>query len=880
VNNTSGEQQVSLKIDHPLGWKCFSVMKAIQVPEAKSTIKILSFNIPEGSLAGDYLIHMEAYNKQEQKIGELNVPVTIQPKYGLNMKVIHAPEYLFANDTFLVQFMVQNRSNSKAEIEALLKGTDDNEKISFSLMPDSSLIITRKMRAEKGIVKSVKKNISLSASMVSMPEVYASAHHIYNVIPSGDIKFDPYNRYPIAFSAFFVTDNPRGKRMYAMMYGITGQGFLDNENTKSLKFKLRGPDRRGKPLYGINDEYFIEYNDPKWKFMLGDNTYKLSYLTENSRYGRGGRVEHSFNNFTIGSFINFPRFYPKINREVSVYAGYHPLDKLRLNIGYLNKLNNTNDVAHLITLNGMVLPFSWAKLDWEYAMGSFNKEYKQAIKTELKINVKPVRLLYNYTMTEKGYAGYFTDTRYMQANGNVILSRKINIGANYSYIHQNTALDTLYGSAPFSKNLYFTLNYRFMKNAGLTASYHFRDRQDRMEPMKFYYKENLMRLTLNKQIKNFRFDLMGEKGRTENLLMPEEARFSEMYFGRLTMNYRASNKLRINGFASYQENNRYLVDDEKNWFYGASVNASVNKRMSLFFNYQGSYNVEEYYRDRSILDGRLSYTPNKNNRVEISSRYNLIKNSLDVKEFSFMVRYVRTINAPVSKKRNIGKLSGKVINKGVKNIEGIVLSLGADKAVSDKRGNYSFPMLAAGTYYMMIDYSRAGINAVLETPGPYLVEIRPGEKTNFDFGLTLSSRITGEIVLVKEASEDNKMYVGTKNKLGKLMIEAKNRGEVFRTFTNADGKFSFESLRPGKWTVKVYERGIPKEYELVSDLFSLDLTPGHTEHVEVKMKEKLRRIKFQKSIGNTILLNFKQSKSSDQSKIVMPEPKKMISDFE
>lgn len=869
VNNTNEDEQVSLKINTPQGWKCFSALKAIQAPGSKSTVKILSFNIPTSSRAGDYSISIEAYDKQEQKIGVISVPVTIEPKYELSIKVIDGPEYVFASDTFSVQFRIQNLSNSQADIEALLKGTAADEKMSFSLSPDSSVFITRKMKAEKGIIKSIKKNISLTASLANMPEVHASSYHFYAVIPSGDVKFDPYNRYPVQFSTFFVTDNPRGKRVYALMGDVVGQGFLDDKNTKSLKFQFRGPDRRGKPLYGINDEYFIEYNAPKSKFMLGDDTYKLSYLTEYSRYGRGARADHSFNHITVGSFINFPRFYPKTKREISVYAGYSLPDKFRLNVGYLNKLSSTEDVNHLITLNGMVSPFSWANLDWEYALGSVGHEYKQAVKTELKINLKPVRLLYNYTMAEKGFPGYFTDTRYMLANVSIRLSKKMDLGANYNYMHQNTALDTLYASAPFSKNLFFTFNYRVMKDGGLSAGYNFRERQDRMDPMKFYYNENSMRLILNKRISNFGFDLLGEYGNTENLLLPEKERLNDMYLGHLTINYQTSNKLNINGFVSYQESNRYIVKDKKNWLYGASINASISEKMNLFFNYQSSYNMEEYYLDRSLLDGRLSYSPNKKNRVEISSRYNLIKNSLDVKELAFMVKFVHTFDIPVSKKKNIGKLSGKVINKGVQNTEGIVISTGADQAVSDKNGNYSFPFLPAGTYYLMIDYTKAGVNAVSETPAPYQVEILPGKETKFDIGLTLASKITGEIVIVKEVSEDDKTYAEIKNQLGKLMIEAKNGGEVFRILTNEDGKFSFENLRPGQWTVKVYDNGISKEYGLVTDVFTLGLSPGHTEHVEVKIKEKRRRIKFQKSFDNNVLPVFETSnpiaRASDQT---------------
>ena len=846
TNNTLTDQQVSLRIQTPQGWKCFSVLKDIQTPKSKSIIKILSFTIPTGCRAGEYSISIEAYEGKEEMISVVNVPVTIEPKYELTIETIVGPEYVFGPDTFSVQFMIQNRSNNQAEIEGFLKGGGMDEKLSFSLGPDSSIIITRKVSAEKGIIKSVKKHISLTASLVGVPKVRASTTHFYTLIPSGEIKFDPYNRFPVQFSTFFVTDNPGGKRIFAVMSDVTGQGFLDDKNTKMLKFQFRGPDRRGKPLFGINDEYFVEYITPKSKMMLGDHTYKLSYLTEFSRYGRGGSAEHTFNHITVGSFINYPRFYPKIKREIAAYAGYESFRKFRINVGYLNKLSNNEEMNHLVTLNGTSSPFKWANFDGEYAVGTSGKAYRQAVKTELRINLRRINLLYNYTMAEKSYSGYLNDTRYMLANGTIRLSAKFDLGVNYNFNHQNMALDTLYASAPFSKNLFFTLNYRFLKDGRLSASYNLRERQDRLEPKKFIYNENSMRLILNKRIRNLGFDLLGEYGKTDNLLLPENERISAMYHSRLTLNYRNSAKFNLNGFISYHQNNRYVVKDLKNWVYGTSINTTVSKKLSLFVNYQSSYNMEEYYLDRSLLDGRLSYSPNKNNNIEISGRHNLIKNSLDVKEFAFMVKFVHTFEVPVSKKKNNGKLSGKVINNGVKNIEGIALSIGTNQAVTNKNGDYSFPTLPGGNYFMMIDYSKSGMNAITEIPSPYQVEIQPGIETRFDIGLTLSSKISGEIVIVKEVATTEETFAKIRNKLGKLMIEAKKDGEVFRIFTTEDGKFSFEGLRPGQWTIKVYHNGIPNEYELVTDLFNLSLVPGKSEHVEVKIKEKRRRIKFQK----------------------------------
>jgi len=851
VNNTKEDELITLKIQLPKGWKCFSNLNDIPIPNALSVLKILSINIPSYAPPGDYLIIIEAIDSHNSKLDEIKLPLTIKPKYALKVDLINGSEFVFAGDSVSFQFMIQNISNQKAKFEVSLNGAGIDEKMNFIINPDSSMFINRKIRTAEGILNSVTRNVTLTASLADNPEVNSSNYFSYNVIPGNDVKPDPYIRFPIKLSTLFMTNNPRGERLYAQMFDIAGKGFIDEKNIKLLNFHMQGPDRIGQPLYGIYDEYFLEYTSPKSKYLLGDKTYNLSYLTEFSRYGRGGKVEHAFKHFMFGSFINYPRFYPKIKREISAYGGYSMPNIVNLNFGYLNKLDNKNEANNIFTFNGAGTPFRWINLDWEYALGTVHDEYKHAFKTEVKVNYRSVHLFYNYTWAQKGFPGYLTDTRYMLANGSINLSPKLNFVVNYNYMYQNIALDSLYGNAPFSKNIFFTLNYELMKNGGISASYYSRQEQDRMVPMQFNYNENTLRLCLNKRISNFGFCILGEYGQTENLLLSEKERIKAFYQGQFTLNFKASEKLNINSFVRFQENNHYNVNNSKNWVYGGSVNGSITKKLSLYISYQNSYEIEESYHNRSIVDGRLIFMPNKANRIEISSWYYLTKNSLDVKELFVMGKYVHTFNIPTSKKKNIGKLSGRIINKGVKTIEGIVLSIGSDQAVTDKIGNYSFPMLPAGNYYLMIDYSKAGVFAVPETPGPYQVEILPGRESRFDIALTLAAKITGAVSILKDISDEDKSYAGIRDRLGKLLVEAKNGSEVYRIFTKEDGQFAFESLRPGPWTVRVYEAGIPNEYQLVTDQFNIGLASGKEEHIEVKIKEVRRRIKFQKSIDIT-----------------------------
>ena len=312
-------------------------------------------------------------------------------------------------------------------------------------------------------MNSVQKSISLTATITNRPEINATSLYSYKLIPSEHVKFDPNNRFPVECSTLFVTDNPRGYSEYALMVDIAGQGFLDDKKTKFLRFHSLGPDRQGQPLYGIYDEHFIEYTNSKSKFFLGDQNYRLSYLTEYTRYGRGAQIEHKFNHLTIGSFINFPMFYPDIKRELAAYTTYSLSDNLILNVGYLNKLKNSGETHNLMSFSGIGNIFRWAKLDFEYAGGTSRTKLKQAVKTEMTINYGRLSLFYNFTYAEKDFPGYFSDTRNILANLNFFLSRKINIGINYNQILQNMALDTLYGRA-------VSRNYKCTENGKLECT--------------------------------------------------------------------------------------------------------------------------------------------------------------------------------------------------------------------------------------------------------------------------------------------------------------------------------------------------------------------------------------------------------------------------
>jgi hypothetical protein len=237
---------------------------------------------------------------------------------------------------------------------------------------------------------------------------------------------------------------------------------------------------------------------------------------------------------------------------------------------------------------------------------------------------------------------------------------------------------------------------------------------------------------------------------------------------------------------------------------------------------------------------------NRNHEFQFSTNYNLVKNSLNKKELSIQFRYTCTINIPLSKKKDIGTLTGKIINNGVAHVDGIMINLDGNIAISDKKGNFEFPAVKVGTYTLALNESNIGLNAIAEVAGPYRVTIEPGRVTKFEISLTRSARIQGSLVIREDETNNQKGYYPIKEDIENLIIEASNGVEIFRVMTDRDGNFSFEDLRPGNWHVKIYPNGIPPGYQLDNDQFDLNLTSGKEEKLNVVVHKKSREIKLQK----------------------------------
>jgi hypothetical protein len=845
ITNTSDTiREFELKFNKQNNWRQIMNYSSILIEGNTSVTKIISIKVPENAKAGDYTIHWDAIEKPgSDVVGKVSIPIRVISRYQLEVVKQKVPGYMYSGDTLGVQFSIRNLSNTDVSVTTTTINGQYPETHYLNIPKDSTIIRKVTVHTAKHLDSFSHQSVTLSAMVTGKPETHSTGTYWFDILPSEEAGFDGYNRLPVKIAGIFASGNRLNKRYYAFMYDIRGGGFLREEDSHRLDFHFRGPDRSGNPILGMNDEYNMSYRTKKAEFYAGDHNFSLSDLTESSRIGRGIKLAYKLNNFSVGSFFHSPRYYPGTKNSLSIYTNWNRNENFRLAAGYLAKTDTLHNTANLFTLSGTLRPFLWMHSSFEVAMGILKGNTTRAYSGIMNINHSFLSSHLNIKYAEPNFPGYLTNSLIVSSGVKINL-KKFTLSANYDHNSSNLALDTLYANAPFSKNMFFTTFFRISPDNSLGISINSVLLKDRGVKQLFDYTKYFGRFFLENKIRRFNFNIYGDYGKIINYLAINETKATDFYTGNLQLRYILNETFSMKGFINYEGGSQYQVTGHNRYYYGGSLLVNLKKTF-LSFDYQSDYELKEYFRDRSLLTLQLHHQLHPNHEVELSTNYRLVKNSVSNKEFSIQARYVYTLNLPVSKKRNNGSLHGKVTTQDTLSTEGILFTIGGKKAMTNKNGEFRFPVLKAGTYEMTMDESKFELNTIATVPGPYRITIEAGKIKSFESELTKAARIAGKLIIKEDKSTTNTGFYPVKEEIDKLIVEASGNNETFRVYTGSDGTFSFNDLRPGDWNIKIYPNGIPDGYKIEKDQFTFRLTSGKTEQLEVVVHKKNREIKLQ-----------------------------------
>lgn len=846
-NQSDSEKTFQLELTTDVqNLRFLSDYSSIKVEKKSSIKKVIGIKIPSNQAAGDISIPILCKNKESNsEVGKSALPVTVLPKMEFSLNKLKSPSYVMSGEEIPIAYELQNLSNLAVKVKATFMDGSENETSIIDLPKDSTLVIKRNYKTEKKVSGFTTRSIFLIAQIDGLPETEASVYTPIDIFPSEYIKFDKYERFPVTVSTVMAMSNRAGKLLYSGMYDIMGMGTLGKNADKSLEFHVRGPDRSGNPLFGMNDEYYLKYKSPKFSLNVGDYGFGLSELTESSRSGKGIEMKATLNKITLGGYYNLPRYYPLITSVYAFSGNFQFNPRNSLSAGFLSKVDTLNKTNSLYSISGKFSPFSWISSESEFAFGLNDSHFSKSVKTSLQLNISKLNTHLVYLYADPNYQGFVKNSSRFNLGSSFQL-KKLTLSVNYDMNSTNLALDTLYSNMPISKSISANASYRIDQQNTFNLSYNDISLTDRSTKKLFDYTRRGARAILQNRLKSLTLSFLGDVGQMNNRLDTLGEGNTLAYNGTFAGYYLFKDKFTASFFTSYQGGAEKNVSGSNQFYYGGGLSANL-KSINASFQYTSNYEWKYYTSDRSLLSMNLTAHINEKNELSMTANYNLIKNTLDQKEYNIQLRYLHKFNMPIGRKRDLGGVSGKILNHGIPKVDDIRLNLNGILTMTDKEGNYRFPTVPVGTHILAVDASNLGIHTMVEHTGPLQVTVEPGKILQYDIPMTTTGSISGRLVVQEDERSNQKGFIAVKESIEKLIVEVSNENQLLRVYTDKNGNFNFEDLLPGKWQVKVYPNGLPQGYSLVTSIFNVELAYGKSEFIEVKIQKKARQIQFQRN---------------------------------
>jgi len=859
VINISNESTANLKVQpkffYPKKWSSITDTAVFEIKSKSKSTKLLSFFVPNQTPTENYELAFELEEvRTKKRLQSLSFSVQVKEIVNISIKGIEAPDFVIAGENIHAKFIVRNFGNSEQTILLTPYSCDLIGPERIVLPPNTIQIIEVAASTISELRKVSRKSFRLEGRTSTDNPTQAHAYLHSRVIPNANEEINDGKQLPSYVRLSYIGHNRNNVGYSSGWQGeLYTQGSLDEAGKNNLELKLQGPNQFNISSLGLYDEYYAKFETPNYKLHIGDKTYSLSPLTEYARNGRGIEASIQQNHFEAGGFFHRPRFFPTITNEIGVYARHHINQKNTISLNYLHKNYENSEVpASLVSLHSRFALLKNTIIETEVSKGDHGREsgYAGYFRVESS-SLKKLRLSSTILYASQDFPGYFTNTWYYTGSANFSITRKISAFANVYQDERNAARDTLYATAPFSKQYQGGLNFRFSTKTQIRASVSQNELKDLLPSKKFHRLNQSVKLQINQSIRSLQLSSAIEYGRTQNFLNPEGQEYSRLFRTYLNLNYQLSHRHNFRGFVQFLENNDFNNLNRQQIIYGISGNSKITKSTYLRFQYQNNFEIEEYYRDRNLFELHFTQKIKRQHEISLSGRYALQRQTVNSGDFSVAAHYKYNFGIPLEGKKKQSALLGQIFNTGSDSVEGIVLYLNGKTAITNSEGQFKFRSLAPGKYYLLLDQTTLALHQIPDVPTPIEVEIIEGQDTNLSFGLTTSATISGHLDIIPKKLLTSS---GKKNNLelpGPLLIELTDGEDSFRQITEPDGSFIFSGLRPGKWTLNIIYNDLFKHFSLDEETFELELKPGQKEDIQIRLRKKERKIKFLQSLSLT-----------------------------
>ena len=848
VANPSAEPAwVTALTELPPSWQVISDGQPFLLEAGETNIRLLTVLVPPHTPAGDYRVLYYAKGTNAGPVtGECTLFIHVPEFTQLEISPLEAPGFVLAGQDIEARFIVRNLSNFRQSIHIRTHNCQPVGGENFSIPTDSSRIVIVKAGTLAQTAQVYLATLRVDAHIEGKDDYAVSAFENVEVIPPGGGVPLAVKTLPLTVRLSYLT---RQKMNGDFVKGFQGELFgkveLDEEGSQNVELHLRGPDRFSASSIGFYEEYYASFHAPKINLFVGDKSFSLTTLTEFARYGRGVEGSVMLNGVEVGGFYHAPRFYNEIKNETAGYLRFHFNKENRLGFSMLSKTNDGEvEDARIFSVNGAFTPLPNTQFEAEISGGFQGGHRSNAVYLQASSNPFSRLNVYGQALRAgKNYPGYYSNTVNYAALLNYRLTKRLDFSASMHQDEKNAGYDTLFATSPFSQMLQVGFGLQLDKSRAQLRGFMVRSEiMDRMPARLFHYQKNSYKLQAFRSFRDFEITLTGEIGKRTNFGAAEKYRHTLDSRGSAELTWTATSRIRFQGFVNYLAQTVDTSFYQKEWIYGVNGSGALTKSTTLRLHLQNSFQIEDYFRNRSLAELDLVQRIGANHELALTGRYTLLQRTEQDKDAAVSLVYTWHPQIPLVKKENLGTVTGLIRNDGVNNTANIRVLLNGRFGVTDKNGVFEFRNVYPGKYYLMLDKSTTGLHDVPAIDFPIEVVVEAGLAQFVEFGLTTGASIHGSILLEKSGSQVP--VLDDEQPLGPVVLELRGGTTILRQVTDEGGNFEFTDLRPGNWVVRIINSSLPKNRFLDKEVMELALDPGENKNVVFRIHEKEKNIRY------------------------------------
>ncbi|MCL6590269.1 MAG: hypothetical protein K6U80_09980 [Firmicutes bacterium] len=842
-------------------------------PEAQQ-VRLLTVVIPATCPAGAYQIIYSIISDDNQHYTYTgSIAVKVASVTGVQSLIEAKPAVVVAGEHYTLQLRYINTGNSLLTItftvNALPACRLESAPLEISLPPHESQLLTICIQTDAKLTANIIQVINIKAIDRNSSFIYCDDTILVDVIPQTARMFDIYQRLPgqlkiIAAAETGVSGQPKP----GLQIDFSTSGSIDGGKNK-LALHLLTPNLLGETSNKSPEYFQFSYANNLLTANIGNQSFILSPLT---------RRWDDYYNLNIGFNIQESLFgivwpenkenYLKQN-EWGLYYGNQLNPYLNLKVNFLNWSNGA-EVNRIYSLQSEIKPGPDTLLNLEYGFGDRPDNFAGSTAYRIVL-AKDSTDFINYSLESiyaaPNFLGNYSDM--CSTNGSTSFSFNDQTQVSFSFhryrnnLNLNPEKDSAYDDLAYNANLSFIFNPRTL----LIFTLEDLQKQNRLPLPGYFTKERLLKIGVQYQLFQWKLIPSITTGAYEDLL---NADTDLVYLlNSLILNYTPNPDQSYSLYTNIGDSN-YTKTPNANNMIGVSATLRLKNNFNLNLEYQKNHLFTENTLSSECFTLNLSYNVN---RYDFRLHNSLISNS-DRDDFygSFRAAYSIPCRVPISKRADLGALKGRVYEAGQPGnpgIAGVILRINGVSTVTDQEGEFSFASIPPGVYSIAIDKALIGLNLVPVEKLPLIVEVKQGEDKTIAIEMVKAGRVKGKMVILGPDQEhqsnsfladsgklfsvqdNNQLSAGLdsgelkeRRALTNIIVELTDGNELFRQATGENGQFSFEGIRPGKWSLKAYDNNLPPHYYFEQPEFEIDLNPDEEKEVIFKAIPEVRPVQI------------------------------------